>query len=837
MKRNFLLLLFMAVTANNAWADVRGERLLLSELKDGDTIMIEAASTTKNYGHYIGLDASGSLLSLDKANPIENCIWIVEEYLGDMGNLDLESGATYYLRNPRTNKYISGTSTRPSVTPYKTNATPIKFCPPNNPKEWTVDDYSSKGWDNNSVGLCGFDINPDAGSGRKWWYRNSGENSLYGHNDTYVFSDLQWNLHCVNDEEVEILQEDTTIIDNQSPGWLSNNIPFVEQQNVEYMKVMGYINGDDLQFIAQLNANHRLIAIDLENVNIVAGGNGTLKTEANELRFSKSKGLYFSRPLRKLVLPKSLTRIVSGDDNVGDNVGVYVDTLVFNGSYTSLNFKGLVTSDNARCIYIPEGVNTVDLYSYGYFYISTESSYTTGYNLRYNYELFLPSTIKLVQCTYSGFNNPTFVIHCPSITPTEIQAHGKKNIFARGTIYVPRDTKQQYEQSDFRDMIIIEEVPTDSIKFTEKELYIYIDSTKQCPAMVFPENALDKSVTYKVVNKDICSISAQGEVKASSAGETKIYAYSQDKQFIDSCIVRVYAHATGVNIQPTARVAIAERIKLTATTLPEGFSDGKLTWETSDKDIATIDAFGVVKGVSRGTCTIIATSVDGGYSAECTVTVVQPVEGIMLDKHTCTLKIDNSDKLYAQITPASADNKKIIWNSSNLQTVSVDDKGNVVGVASGTAYIYAIADDNIAIADSCLVTVTQPVTGVMIDIPALNFENVGESATINAIVTPDNASNKEVRWTSTNPGVCVVSNGNVIAVGDGTSVVIATTVDGSFIATCAVTVDTTTGIAEMAKENKDYIVYNIQGQKIDRLNKGINIIRFPDGVTKKVVVK
>ena len=97
------------------------------------------------------------------------------------------------------------------------------------------------------------------------------------------------------------------IIDNQSPGWLSSKIGYGDQQTVENLKVIGYINAEDLQFIAQLIKNHSLHGrLDLENANIVSttGGNnnylyvdnkglgsGSLSSETHPLHLQ-----YFSMP-------------------------------------------------------------------------------------------------------------------------------------------------------------------------------------------------------------------------------------------------------------------------------------------------------------------------------------------------------------------------------------------------------------------------------------------------------------------------------------------------------------------------------------------------------------
>lgn len=81
-----------------------------------------------------------------------------------------------------------------------------------------------------------------------------------------------------------------------------------------------------------------------------------------------------------------------------------------------------------------------------------------------------------------------------------------------------------------------------------------------------------------------------------------------------------------------------------------------------------------------------------------------------------------------------------------------------------------------------------PVTGVRLDRTSMTFTEIGQSATLTAIIEPADATNKNVIWSSSNPNVASVDNGVVTAVGEGTAVITVTTVDGGKTATCIVTV-------------------------------------------------
>lgn len=126
------------------------------------------------------------------------------------------------------------------------------------------------------------------------------------------------------------------------------------------------------------------------------------------------------------------------------------------------------------------------------------------------------------------------------------------------------------------------------------------------------------------------------------------------------------------------------------------------------------------------------------------------------------------------------------------------------------------------------------------DEESITFEGIGKTTQLTATVFPDDASDKALRWSSSNTSVCTVSDGGfIVAVGIGVSVVTATTVDGGFVAVCIVTVKETDGIVSIDIDslNGNEHIYDAQGKRIAHLQRGVNIIRMNDGTIRKVVVK
>ena len=248
---------------------------------------------------------------------------------------------------------------------------------------------------------------------------------------------------------------------------------------------------------------------------------------------------------------------------------------------------------------------------------------------------------------------------------------------------------------------------------------------------------------------------------------------------------------TGVTLnKATTILNVGENEALIATIAPQNAINQNISWSSSNTDIATIDANGVITAVSAGTTTIIVTTEDGGFSATCKVTVVVPVIDVELNKATITLTVGENETLIAAINPQNATNQNVTWSSSNANVVTVDNAGRVTAIAAGTATITVTTEDGNRTA-TCVVTVVAasiPVTNVALNRTTATL-TVGESETLVAVITPENATNQNVLWSSNNSDVATVdASGRVTAVAIGTATITVTTEDGEFSATCKVTV-------------------------------------------------
>jgi uncharacterized protein YjdB len=136
-------------------------------------------------------------------------------------------------------------------------------------------------------------------------------------------------------------------------------------------------------------------------------------------------------------------------------------------------------------------------------------------------------------------------------------------------------------------------------------------------------------------------------------------------------------------------------------------------------------------------------------------------------------------KLAPYITPSNATNKTLQWSSSNTGVATVDSNGNVKGIAAGTASITARATDGSNKYKTITITVTNP---ILVNGITLSNASVVKGQTIKLVpsITPSNATNKTLQWSSSNTGVATVdSNGTVKGITAGTATITARATDGS----------------------------------------------------------
>lgn len=162
--------------------------------------------------------------------------------------------------------------------------------------------------------------------------------------------------------------------------------------------------------------------------------------------------------------------------------------------------------------------------------------------------------------------------------------------------------------------------------------------------------------------------------------------------------------------------------------------------------------------------------------------------GITLRSSSITIKPGFSYSLTAAFEPADTSDKKLTYTSSNLAVATVSSTGMVTGVKAGNATITVKTTDGSKLTKTCKVTVAASVTGVKLNETTAKLK-AGETLTLKQTVSPSDASNKAVTWSSSDKSVAAVSaDGVVTAMKSGSAVITVTTKDGKKTAACKVTV-------------------------------------------------
>ena len=338
-------------------------------------------------------------------------------------------------------------------------------------------------------------------------------------------------------------------------------------------------------------------------------------------------------------------------------------------------------------------------------------------------------------------------------------------------------------------------IPVESISLNQTTLSLKIGEKETLQAMVSPENATNKNISWSSDKTDVATVDENGNVSANSVGTATIKATADGVTAECTIIVEEKViPVESITLNKTeAEIFVGAEEKLTATVLPEDATNKDVTWTSSDTTIATVDSNGKVTANSVGTAIITAKA--GDKSATCTITVnpIKVTNVSITPPVSTTIKSGETLDLEAKVEPTNATNKTVTWSSDNPKVADVDQKGHVVALnQEGTAKITVTTEDG-GKTDECIITVTVPevvipVEGVTLDKPTLDLK-VGESIKLSATVKPDNATIKNVKWTSNNENVATVDGeGNVKAEGPGTTAITVETVDGKKKATCTVNV-------------------------------------------------
>lgn len=336
--------------------------------------------------------------------------------------------------------------------------------------------------------------------------------------------------------------------------------------------------------------------------------------------------------------------------------------------------------------------------------------------------------------------------------------------------------------------------PVSALVLDKTSLNLPVNGTYSLAATVGPDDATDKTLTWKSTSPNDVSVDSTGTVKVLRNFDTAVTITATTVSvpaITASCSVTVNTVAVdGISLSDTSITLYKGSWKtISAVVTPSGAADPAVTWTSSAPSVATVDSTGKITAVGvptdkeYGEATITAQTSNSSVKATITVKVLPAVliTSLTLNKSDLALNVGDEETLTVTGTPSTATNKTINWSSSNKDVASVSSSGKIIAASKGTAVIKAEATDGSGKYASCVVTVNNiQVLNVYLDKSSFDLSE-GDTATVKATIYPTNATNQAIKWTSSNTSVATVdSKGNITAgATKGYSIITAAATDGS----------------------------------------------------------
>lgn len=325
-------------------------------------------------------------------------------------------------------------------------------------------------------------------------------------------------------------------------------------------------------------------------------------------------------------------------------------------------------------------------------------------------------------------------------------------------------------------------VPVTGVTVSPTSVTLNLGQTQALTAVVAPSTATTPAVTWASSNPSIASVSTSGVATAVAAGAATITVKTTDGGFTASSAVTVTSTvpATGVTVLPsTVALAPGQTQTLTAAVLPSNVTNKLVTWTTSNLQVATVSASGVVTAVAAGSATITARTTDGGFTATSTATVKKAAQTITFNPPT-SLSIAQSPFTLAA---TSSSGLPVTFTASPSTVCTVSGTALTV-IAAGTCTVTAAQAGDATWASASPVAKGITITKVAQTITFTSPTNLGAlppSYTLSATAT----SALPVTFTVTPSTICTVSGNILRLVSSGTCSVTAKQSGSTYYASAA----------------------------------------------------
>ena len=546
---------------------------------------------------------------------------------------------------------------------------------------------------------------------------------------------------------------------------------------------------------------------------------------------------------------------------------------------TSINIPESITEIQASVFYgckltkitLPAGLKSID----------AEAFADNGTNIE---KVEIPeSVISIGNNAFNGTNVKNFYINN---IPSKINLNANSPFKATGTsIHVFTLMKNIFENatnwSNYKGHFVadIEITHVESITLDSESMTVLTTKTGKLNATINPEDARVKDVTYTSSNNDIIAIvdaKAGTFIAGAEEGEATITCTANDgTDAFAKCKITVkksFVPATSVTLNKTnASMEVGNSLKLTATITPANATYKNIIWVSSDEDVAEVSN-GTVTAVGPGNATITAISGDGNARAKCSISVTYGTymltdgteytgeEDYYVKELTYSrvFKNDNWQCLYVPFDMSYNDWKDNFEVAIINNIHQYDDEDDGIIDRTEIEILYQKVGKTIKAHTPCMIRakkadsnnaqkiIVNNATLKKAESKTLDCSSVTTKFVFHGIYSKLSGSVMvENGYYSMSKGKFAKAtdpNGNLNGLRWYLEAIDRTTGESSLaktgeISIVAIDEDEVTGIAniENGSDNKIVSIFDANGRKMNGFQKGLNIVKYSDGTTKKIM--
>lgn len=391
------------------------------------------------------------------------------------------------------------------------------------------------------------------------------------------------------------------------------------------------------------------------------------------------------------------------------------------------------------------------------------------------------------------------------------------------------------------------------ISFPTTEIKVKAASNVQLKVLHTPTALPAPKYNWISSTPDIVKVSPTGIVEGIKLGEAKITVTTSDNKHsasIKVIVEPILAESVSMD-SVSVRILLDQSKKLGYRILPEETTDKSVVFSSSNHGIVSIDSAGLLKAIKLGDA-VLSVKTKNGRVGTTKITVL-PIKETSLKLSTSSLSIIVGKKatIGAVFTPSNTTNKSLVWTSSDEKIATFDNKGVVTAVSVGTCKVNARSCQGITASADIKV---QPIAVQSIQLSKSNVKiTVGNEYQLTATIEPQNATYKELEWSTSNQAIATVSKlGKIKAIKPGSCTIQAKTKDGKTalcqvnvqaIAPTAISLDKSSVQIEMGSQNvltarvqpdnatNKSVLWTTSNSKIASVQKGAN---SANGVVKGI---